>query len=156
MKHLALILLTACLAAPAWSDNYREVTWDDLMPEGWMPPEMSEEHDPFSNPQPSEPAPVVPALNAKKIRIPGYVIPLKFDQDAVTEFLLVPFVGACIHVPPPPENQMVYVKLKQPLVSEELWAPVWVSGTMRTEASLTQYATAGYRINDAITEPYEY
>jgi len=102
------------------------------------------------------PAPVVDALSGEKLKIPGYVIPIKYDGTTIEEFLLVPYMGACIHVPPPPENQMVYVVLKEPLVSSGLWEPVWVSGEMKIELSETQYATAGYRMVQATIEPYEY
>ena len=53
------------------------------------------------------------SLDGKRVHIGGYVVPLDFDATRVKEFLLVPFVGACIHVPPPPANQIVYVKTEQ-------------------------------------------
>ncbi len=53
------------------------------------------------------------ALNKKLVSVPGFMVPLEDDADQVSEFLLVPFAGACIHVPPPPPNQMIYVKLRQ-------------------------------------------
>lgn len=77
-------------------------------------------------------AAVDPALQGKDVRIPGYVLPLEFDGTKVREFLLVPYVGACIHTPPPPANQMVYVKVPDGFESEGLYAPVWVEGTMET------------------------
>ena len=152
------LLMLLLLPALIWAEDYREVTWEELMPEGWLPPDPMEQiqHDGLPDFTNREGAPIVPALNDQKLKIPGYVIPLEFKDDTVTEFLLVPFVGACIHVPPPPENQMVYVKLKTPLVSDSLWEPVWVSGVMKTEASLTKYATVGYRMVEASTETYVY
>lgn len=75
-------------------------------------------------------------LDGKQVRIPGYLLPLEFDGKRVTEFLLVPYVGACIHTPPPPPNQIVHVKSKQGYVTEGgLFTPVWVNGVMRTEQS---------------------
>lgn len=141
--------------------NYHTLTWDELMPEGWEPP-YYEVVDEFSDPvahaaqtfKAQAPAPLVESLEGMSLRLPGYVIPVKFDDQGVSEFLLVPYVGACIHVPPPPENQIVYVSLKQPLATEDLWTPVWVSGTMTLAKAETQYATAGYQINDAQTEIY--
>lgn len=67
-------------------------------------------------------------LDKKSIRIAGYVLPLEFEGKLVKSFLLVPSVGACIHVPPPPPNQMIYVKPDKPFESEELYAPVWATG----------------------------
>lgn len=58
-------------------------------------------------------APVVKALDGQNIRLPGYIVPLEVSEEGrTTEFLLVPYFGACIHVPPPPSNQIVHVKAK--------------------------------------------
>ena len=75
-------------------------------------------------------------LDGERIRIPGYVLPLEYDDDLVTEFLLVPYVGACIHVPPPPPNQIVHVVAKDGVETDGgLFTPVWVYGLMKTEQS---------------------
>ena len=68
------------------------------------------------------------ALHGRSIRMSGYMLPLDFDGERVIEFLLVPFIGACIHVPPPPPNQIVHVKLQSGYQSKELYAPVSVEG----------------------------
>ena len=74
------------------------------------------------------------ALEGQQIRIPGYLLPLEFDGDKVTEFFLVPYVGACIHVPPPPPNQIVHVVTETPFATDGgLYTPVWVNGTLRAE-----------------------
>ena len=75
---------------------------------------------------------VEPSLNGTRVRIPGYVLPLEFDGTRVREFLLVPYVGACIHVPAPPANQMVFVRSSVGFEIPELYAPVWVEGLMTT------------------------
>jgi len=75
---------------------------------------------------------VEPTLNGSRVRIPGYVLPLEFDGTLVREFLLVPYVGACIHVPAPPANQMVFVRSSVGFDIPELYAPVWVEGLMTT------------------------
>jgi hypothetical protein len=73
-------------------------------------------------------------LNGKKIRLPGYLLPLEFEDKKVTEFLLVPWVGACIHTPPPPPNQIVHVKLAKGFdIGDEVFTAVWVNGVMKTE-----------------------
>ena len=73
-------------------------------------------------------------LNGKKIRLPGYLLPLEFENKNVTEFLLVPWVGACIHTPPPPPNQIVHVKLENGFnIGDEVFTAVWVNGVMKTE-----------------------
>jgi len=73
------------------------------------------------------------SLDGQTVRMPGYLLPLEIEGLAVREFLLVPYVGACIHVPPPPANQMVYVKLDQPYESEALFEPVWVEGVLTAD-----------------------
>ena len=70
----------------------------------------------------------------KMVRIPGYVLPLREGEDKVFEFLLVPWVGACIHTPPPPANQIVHVKLEKGFdLGDDMYTPVWVNGVMKTE-----------------------
>ena len=103
-------------------------------------------------------APVNPALDGRKIKIPGFISPLEVDEErgTVKEFLLVPYFGACIHVPPPPLNQTLLVK-PQPDKSigmERMYEPVWVSGVMSTDYVHTDLAGAGYQINEAIVEIY--
>ena len=74
-----------------------------------------------------------PDILGKKVRIPGYLLPLTVKDGAVTEFLLVPTVGACIHTPPPPANQMVYVQFDSGFESPGLFRPVWISGELKAE-----------------------
>lgn len=90
---------------------------------------------------------VVEALNGKRVSIGGYMVPLDFDATSVKEFLLVPYVGACVHVPPPPVNQIVYVKTEKGLEFDQLFDPVTVVGTMKTETAVTGLANAGYSID---------
>ena len=75
-------------------------------------------------------------LNGKNIRIPGYLLPLEFEDKKVVEFLLVPWVGACIHTPPPPANQIVHVKLNKGFdIGDKMYTPVWANGVMKTESN---------------------
>ena len=78
---------------------------------------------------------VVADLDGKLIRMPGYALPLEFDGTAVIEFLLVPYVGACIHVPAPPANQTVFVTLKQPHKTNNLYDPVWITGRLKVKTT---------------------
>ena len=80
---------------------------------------------------------VVDSLNGLYIRMIGYLLPLDYDGKKGVEFLLVPWVGACIHTPPPPQNQIVYIKFDKGYETSSLYTPVWVEGTLRTE-SLTK------------------
>jgi hypothetical protein len=72
-----------------------------------------------------------PEYEGKTIRMPGYLLPLDITEGEVTEFLLVPWVGACIHTPPPPPNQIVYVQAAEPWPVRSQWEPVYVEGTMQ-------------------------
>ncbi|MCP4779701.1 MAG: DUF3299 domain-containing protein [Hyphomicrobium sp.] len=90
---------------------------------------------------------VVAELNGKRVSISGYVVPLYFDGTSIKEFLLVPYVGACIHVPAPPVNQIVYVKTEKGLEIDQLFDPVTVIGTMKTETASTGLADVSYSID---------
>ena len=144
------------------AEQPKEILWEDLVPEGWVPEEPEGGQSQFldeSGPaavQSSLDAPVVSELDQQYVKIPGFILPVEFSGDAVSEFLLVPYVGACLHVPPPPPNQIVHVRLKEPLVGTNLYDPVWVEGTMQVETKQSQYAQASYTLDgDEITE-YEW
>jgi len=78
------------------------------------------------------------AIIGQTVQLQGYLLPLEFDNDKVKEFLLVPYVGACIHVPPPPGNQIVYVSLDVPYRSEGLFSPVLVEGAIDADIGTHQ------------------
>jgi hypothetical protein len=75
----------------------------------------------------------VPELNGQTICMPGFVLPLEYDGKKVTEFLLVPWVGACIHTPPPPPNQIVHVAAKTPFETKGMFEAVSVTGLMNVK-----------------------
>lgn len=80
---------------------------------------------------------VVPELDGQNISIPGYALPLDYSGKRITEFLLVPWVGACIHTPPPPPNQIVYVKVEEGFASKGQFTPVVISGQISVEQLTT-------------------
>lgn len=106
---------------------------------------------------------VNPLLNGQNVRLPGYLLPLEFSGKQVSEFLLVPWVGACIHTPPPPPNQIVHVKPEKPVEMSGMFAPVWVTGQMTTGAirkslSLVDGSAdidVGYSLQATRVEPYK-
>lgn len=102
---------------------------------------------------PSAPAPVVEALNGRTVQLGGYIVPLDFDATTVKEFLLVPFVGACVHVPPPPANQIVYVQAPKGIKVKGLFEPVYVTGKLSTAPSFTGLADAGYTLEADRVDP---
>ncbi len=93
------------------------------------------------------PAPVVQSLDGKRVTLGGYVVPLDLEARSVKEFLLVPFVGACVHVPPPPSNQVVHVIASSAFDLSGLFDPVWITGTLTTVSSATELADTGYRLD---------
>lgn len=76
-----------------------------------------------------------PELHNQLVEMQGFFLPLEFSGEKVSEYLLVPYVGACIHVPPPPANQIIYGKLAQPIdMPRSLYTVVTVTGRMSTQA----------------------
>lgn len=99
---------------------------------------------------------VIAEYNNQRIRMPGFVVPLEFDDDmAITEFFLVPYFGACIHLPPPPPNQVVHVTYPKGLQAEALYDPFWVSGTLKTHVVENDVATAAYTLEAVAIAPYD-
>lgn len=163
---LALLLLTA---TPLWAAQPKELTWSEMIPPDAAPevPDMAPMHDlsqlgnldPEAAPAAKQDlpnAPVVPALNDQHVRLPGYIVPLEVNEDGrTTDFLLVPYFGACIHVPPPPSNQIVHVTSKVGVKLEELYQPYWIEGAMQVKPSTSELADAGYQMDAQKIYVYE-
>jgi hypothetical protein len=102
-------------------------------------------------------------LAGKDVRLAGYLLPLEFSETGDTDFLLVPYVGACVHVPPPPPNQIVFVRLAEKFIAKDLFTPVWVQGPLKTKQSSkaltlidgTRDVSIGYHIDGAKVEVYK-
>ena len=94
-------------------------------------------------------APVVDELDGKAVKIPGFVLPLEYDGIEISEFLLVPYFGACIHTPPPPANQIIRGSLAETYELEEITRPVWITGRLKTGRVTSKLSEAGY---DFITD----
>lgn len=92
-------------------------------------------------------AQTVPALDGRKILLGGYPVPLETNQKGdFVEFFLVPYPGACIHVPPPPPNQIVLVRYPKGIDLSDIYAPLWIEGTLRVEVSSNDLADSAYTI----------
>jgi uncharacterized protein len=106
---------------------------------------------------------VNPLLNGQIVRLPGYLLPLEFSGKQVSEFLLVPWVGACIHTPPPPPNQIVHVKPEKPVAMSGMFEAVWVTGPLTTGAITKSLSLVdgsadidvGYSMRATRVEPYK-
>lgn len=155
--------------AAAPETGYKEITWEALVPADWDPMKAFKALDlgklKDSDPKAMEAmdrlkeawnnAPVEPKMNGQRVRVPGFVVPLGTDLDRVKEFLLVPYFGACIHVPPPPANQMIHVFPKKPLKNAQIMGPVWIGGVLETAMSNTSFGGVGYRMKADSVAPYE-
>ena len=157
-------------------EDVSEITtlyWEDLIPDDFVQPEnpfatMSQEEvdklldgSDESNARLNQLqeefnyAPVVDELDGKRVKIPAYVTPLEFDgQTKMSEFLLVPYVGACLHTPPPPANQVVHANSDEVVEFKNIYDPIWAIGTIRAETVQSDLAESGYRLEIESVEPY--
>ncbi|MDX1352747.1 MAG: DUF3299 domain-containing protein [Thiomicrorhabdus sp.] len=153
-----------------------ELNWSDLIPEGFEPEKLLEKYEKDlakleSLPDGSlEGLEIIQRIQAeidhiptnskwdnKWVKLPGYIAPLETQNAAVTRFLLVPYFGACIHVPPPPVNQTVLVDLtpKTPIKLNQVDYPFMVTGKLTLDKTQTDIGNAGYHITNATAEIYK-
>jgi hypothetical protein len=155
--RLAVGLLLLGGATNLWCDEAREISWDQLIPTGaagYLSP--GGETGGNSSPLPLAGG-VVESLNGQAVRIPGFIVPLESDDGGLlAEFFLVPYFGACIHVPPPPPNQIIYVVVDPAFNLESMWEPFWIEGTIKTEGHASVIGTTAYSLTATKIEPYEY
>lgn len=100
-------------------------------------------------------APVVNEMDGRMVSIPGFVVPLDNPGGKVRHFLLVPYYGACIHVPPPPSNQIIDVHFEPGTDDDNLYDAILVSGRLTTETYSHDMGTAGYRLEAYSIQPFE-
>jgi hypothetical protein len=136
------------------AQEVKEVYWEDLVPKGFVVPPVPLDHNGnMTQAQPN--APLVEELNGSLVKVPGFVVPLEGDADQITEFLLVPYFGACVHVPPPPSNQIVYVIFSEGVPIDNLYDAIWVTGTLSTDGWQGDIASVGYRLSGISVEAFE-
>ena len=168
LAALLLFLFNTTLMA---ADAVRELDWDALIPEDYRAEKIFEQFGDIDELADDDPrteelmkalekawseAPIVPSLDGQKVKLPGFVVPLEGDGKQLSEFLLVPYYGACIHVPPPPANQTVHVTVPAGDAKiRQAFDTVWVTGTMRAKTFSNDLATAGYHIEADSVVPYE-
>lgn len=154
--------------APKEAGRYRELKWNELISPSWNPEAIIKslnlnlmlDGDPRANAaleklrEAWDNAPGNPTLDGAEVRIAGFVVPLEREGNALREFLLVPYFGACIHVPPPPANQIVHVVSPKPLANAASMDAVWVSGKLALFPTSTQMGRSSYRLTAAAVEPY--
>lgn len=92
--------------------------------------------------------------NGLVVSLPGFIVPIDYSGTGVTAFILVPYVGACVHVPPPPANQLVFVTTSKPYENSGLFEAVTVVGMFGTASMSTQLADISYALSADFIEPY--
>jgi hypothetical protein len=144
------------------SETPRNILWEDLIPNaderlqatmnrlgvvqhGGAPAQTSDDYG----------KDLVKELIGQNIRIAGYIIPLDYEGVGVKELILVPYVGACIHVPPPPPNQLILVRTEQPYDPREMFEPVHVAGTLGILNETNDLAEVGYSLQADSIAPYQ-
>jgi hypothetical protein len=140
------------------------IFWSDLVP----PRPPAAEPGPAVPEPPATPAPTATpapwrfAREGEVVRLPGYTLALKKEGDLMKEFLLVPYVGACIHVPPPPPGQIVLIRSEEGVYDEGLFTPIWATGRLRTKTERRELflvdgaaeITSGYVMEPWFLAPY--
>jgi len=157
---LAGLALSTLAPHLAFADDYVDLDWTDLIPKDQeaLPPAIQQlfQHDesaPSSSRQPVSKG-VRTDWNGQVVRLPGFIVPIDYSGEGVTAFILVPFVGACVHVPPPPANQLVFVTTSKPYISKGLYEPVNVIGMFGTATTSTQLAEIAYALSADAILPY--
>ncbi|WP_286250746.1 DUF3299 domain-containing protein [Marinobacter shengliensis] len=176
-QHKLLALFLSLAIAVTWSpyadSSPRPLGWDELVPLGWPDRDPLDGQD-ISSLNDEDPeaqrlfqvlreyldnAPVVETLHGQTVEIPGYVVPLRFKAGTreVQEFLLVPFYGACIHVPPPASNQIVLVDASnsQVRLPDNPDEPVRVVGKLRIDRSESELAVSSYQLSATVVSAYK-
>jgi hypothetical protein len=159
------------------SDDYNEIEWTELMPADDLqallnPPEfLADIEDGSSNDRVEalgdlgesdeqtkrfeealKSTRVIEAFDQQRIRIPGFIVPLESnEQQQVTQFFIVPYFGACLHLPPPPPNQIIYVEYSDGLEVTTLYDPYWFEGTLVIDHTQKELGDSAYtlRLDDA-------
>ena len=143
----------------------REVDWDELLPKdarakflGGPPPPT---HDTLGEgglaAQQVMDFSVNKDLDGADIKIPGFIVPLDIGKDGlVSEFFLVPYFGACIHVPPPPPNQIVYVRMAKGIALDSIYEAYWITGRMKVVNKTTRLGASAYQLAASSVEIYKY
>lgn len=155
------LIILGALPASTFADQIIVLDWGDLLPESGNASRQTlrgvVQHGGASlaSQQPTSNG-VRTDWDGKTVRLPGFIVPIDYEGTSVTSFILVPYIGACIHVPPPPPNQLVFVTTEKPYETDGLFEAVNVTGELGTAATSTQLAEIGYALSADRIEPYEW
>ena len=181
----SVFFLSGCESEPveqvAVESDYKTIEWEQLIPKDELeilmnPPayiweiEDGSEEDQLSSSLQSSPVEekqdlyqqalvstnVIDEFDQQKIRMPGFIVPLEFNEDSVvTTFFLVPFFGACTHEPPPPPNQIIYSEYEPGKKIDNIYDPVWITGVIHTKTQTNDLATSAYSMVVDSVLPYQ-
>ena len=169
---IAALLVLFSTLNPTQAANYEEIDWVALMPEDDLSallnrPEFlndiadgsaADSVDDFASKQLEDEQAqryqqalvstrVIEAFDGKAIRIPGFIVPLEQnDEQKATAFFVVHYFGACLHMPPPPPNQILYVEYKEGIAVENLYDPYWFEGTVKIDNHESALGTSAYSL----------
>ncbi len=164
-----LIVCMFMLNGIVHAEETKEVLWPALIPEGWDPYSLFEQYtqDDIAKLSDEEyfalqdkaqlmidKAPVVTSFDGKRIKIPGFVLPLEFSGSKVSEFLFVPYFGACIHSPPPPANQIILGSPEKSFELDNISRPVWITGKLKTGRTSSKLGEAGFTLYTDVDSAY--
>ena len=176
---IILLSISACGNSSSNSNSaYQELSWDDLKTDEDKQREMEQVEyfgsleiidTPYTDeleerdrgiytgaPPQAISIGVVEKIDGKSIRMAGFLVPIEFSaENLISEFFLVPYFGACFHLPPPPPNQIIYVSSSEPFKYENIEDPIWVMGVINAEQTGNDIATASYSMYLDKLEPYE-
>jgi hypothetical protein len=163
-RRAALAAGCAALALPAAAEEPIPLSWDDLLPEDERSPvfalmrEMGVlQHGAFEGQwEQNTDVRLNDQFSGRRVKLAGFAIPLDYDGLAARTLILAPFVGACIHVPPPPPNQLVLVTTERPYEIADVFEPVEVTGLFGTMAAETELAEIGYTLTAERISRYEF
>jgi hypothetical protein len=157
-RLIALALVCLALVVRA-APEVRELDWLEMMPKDEVDALMNApviDHSGMFRMEQTGSFRTVPELDGQNVRLPGYIVPLDTDaKGQLKEFFLVPYFGACIHVPPPPPNQIVLVRLAEPIPMTDIWDAFWIEGTMKIETQHNEMAASAYTIEARSVTLYE-
>ncbi|MCX4186970.1 DUF3299 domain-containing protein [Methylophaga sp. OBS4] len=176
-----LTIFPLLVMAESTKSSYQQIEWTDLLPEADLqallnPPEAlnniedGSEADQISNAlsdalsqagdsryqQALISTRVRDEYDNQLVRLPGFIVPIEINAgQIVTRFFLVPYFGACIHVPPPPPNQIVYASFEQGMKIDSIYDPYWLEGTLHTTVTENEMATSAYSMSVTNVIPYQ-
>lgn len=170
LQGLAAAGLGLAAASRLQAAQFSEIAWEALVPPDWDPMKSFQDLQKLAALPDSDErvqvlydrmrkvwdeAPTIASLEGREVRIPGFIVPLESGRKGLSEFLLVPYFGACIHTPPPPANQIIHVRASPPVKGFQTMSAVWVSGTLGLERSNSELGVSGYSMKAKRVEKYK-